>query len=426
MARVNFFLKRPAASKSVIVCNLSEGRKYQIKLYTGISINPKHWSKKHAVVLSADPNSASFNRALKDLERNVLKIYLEAKAKRILPDLEYFKRELQPQPEMDTALWGVFENYLISKKGTFKTQSLAKFNSLKKHLQGFERINKRPLTLDSITADTMEDFQNYLYYHEDDPDGQIKRPKKPLNTQSTEKYIGILKIFLNWCVKKKYTEFTDFRNFTPIKQPDSLKVIMTDGDIKKLNEANLEAKNYLKNVRALFLLACDTGLRYSDFSRINKQHLKQGQTGYNLEMRQTKTEDFVSIPIIGQTLQTVNDLIEGKIHAISNQKMNSYVKELCQLSGIDEPFEIHTYRGKQKTITTVPKYKLVTTHTGRRTFCTMLLNKGVAAQIVMRFSGHKDYKSFSKYVNIPKETEMQIVRDALTGNKDVDGNMWVA
>ena len=68
-----------------------------------------------------------------------------------------------------------------------------------------------------------------------------------------------------------------------------------------------------------------------------------------------------------------------------------------------------------------PKYEYISSHTGRRTFATNLLNKGVAAEIVMNFTGHKDYKSFSKYVNIPKRTEMEIVRNALLGN-----NMQIA
>jgi integrase len=163
-------------------------------------------------------------------------------------------------------------------------------------------------------------------------------------------------------------------------------------------------------------------LRYSDFSRIGKQHLKKTDDGYVLEIRQEKTDDFVNIPLTGESLKTVNDLISGTIHPITNQKMNSYVKDLCEVAEINEPFEVHSYKGREKQTETVPKYKLVTTHTGRRTFSTRLLSRGVPAEVVMKFTGHKDYKSFIKYVNIPKEAEMKIVRKALEGNK----NLWIA
>ena len=42
-----------------------------------------------------------------------------------------------------------------------------------------------------------------------------------------------------------------------------------------------------------------------------------------------------------------------------------------------------------------------------------ILLKGIPAEIVMKFSGHKDYKSFAKYVNVPKNIETDLVRKAL-------------
>jgi len=119
-------------------------------------------------------------------------------------------------------------------------------------------------------------------------------------------------------------------------------------------------------------------------------------------------------------LETVQGLNEGDLHSITNQRMNKYVKELCKLAEINEPFEVHRYKGRVKETGTVEKHELVTTHTGRRTFATKLLSKGVPAEIVMTFTGHRDYKSFSKYVNIPRKTEMQIVRKAL------ESEMWIA
>lgn len=413
MATVRFNLKRPSAKTSTIQCTLTDGREYRIRLYPRISINPKHWSKKNSNVLSADPRAASFNKYLSEYAAKVNEIFLDAKSKGIKPDKEYFEKILAPKEEEKTTFWELWSTYINSKQGIFKKNSFSKLHALKSHLIEFEKHTKAPLHLDTITAETMEDFQNFLYH------------KKDLNTQSAQKYDSVFRLFLNWCVKRKHTANMDFKHFTAIRQPDSLKVIMTEEDIKKLHKVDLKDKNYLRNVRALFLLACSTGLRYSDLSRINSQHLKQTKEGYILQLRQTKTEDFVNIPLTEKTLQTVNDLISGTLHAVSNQKMNTYVKELCQLAGIDEPFEVHAYKGRQKTTTTVPKYELVTTHTGRRTFATSLLNKGVPAQVVMMFTGHKDYKSFEKYVNIPQETQMNMVRAALEG-KQMKEKMWVA
>ncbi len=414
MASVRFNLKRPNAKTSAIECVLSDGRKYRLRLATGISVNPKHWSRRNNNVLSADRDSTTKNTFLygNGKERvgfgsKVLNIYLEAKEKGLLPDRQYFFEVMNPKPKESTNFWELWTQFIESKQGIFKKHSFIKFHSLKGHLVAFEYSEKRPLILDHLSSEQMEDFQNFLYY------------KRDLNTQSTEKYLGIFKIFLNWCVKRRLTTNIDFRNFRAIRQPEGLKVVMSEKDIDKIKAVALGDKNYLVNVRSLFILACNTGLRYSDFSRISKEHLKQDKDGPFLQIRQQKTDDFVSIPLTKESFSTVQDLINGVVRPISNQKMNKYVKELCMLAGINESFEVHQYKGREKTTIAVPKYELVSTHTGRRTFATNLLERGVPAQVVMSFTGHRDYKSFAKYVNIPKRTEMHIVRSALERNMKV-------
>ncbi len=189
---------------------------------------------------------------------------------------------------------------------------------------------------------------------------------------------------------------------------------MSDADLNNLR--NYEAKGYLYNVRQLFLLSCLTGLRYSDYSRIKSEHLKKDHEGNPLiHIRQEKTGEFVDIPLTSEANEITSQLLSKEIHPITNQKMNLYVKELCRQVGINEPFEVNKYKGKAKTTHTFPKFQLITTHTGRRTFATNLLLKGVPAEVVMQFTGHKDYRSFSKYVNIPKVSQMALVRKALVG-----------
>jgi len=228
MASVKFNLKRPKADTSTIICTLSDGRNYRVRLATGISAKTRHWSKKNSNVLSADHNSISKNLFLygngKDnsgFTSKVLSIYLDAKGKGVQPNLEYYYNELNPKPKDEITFWELWEIYLKSKVGIFKKPSFAKFKSLKKHLEGYESDRKFLFSLENITSELLEDIQNFLYHKQD------------LNTQSTEKYIGVFRMFLNWCVKRKHTTNADFRNFTAIRQPDSLKVIMTEKTLLK-------------------------------------------------------------------------------------------------------------------------------------------------------------------------------------------------
>lgn len=191
-------------------------------------------------------------------------------------------------------------------------------------------------------------------------------------------------------------------------------MIITEEELKQIEGVELGDRKYLINARELFILSCLTGLRFSDYSRVQRQHFKEDSEGTKVLMiRQTKTDDFVEIPLTPRAVSVVKGLIKGTVHSISNQKMNKYVKELCMLAKVDEECEVHTYVGKVRNVTIKPKYDLVSTHTGRRTFATKLLSKGVPAETVMQFTGHRDYKSFSSYVNIPKTAQKKAVKEAM-------------
>lgn len=418
MASISLMLKdNNAITKTRVIAKITDGRDYQIRLSTGFSVLVKHWSKKSKKVLSADSNSVGINKGLEDFCNKALGIYSEAKNNNIKPDREYFTREMTPTliaENQNTQFWNVFDYYLEDKKISFTKSSKMKFLTLKKHLKGFETLTKIPLELDTITAKTMAKLQNYFF-----EDVIIKtdlkgNPVKGMNTQTTAKYLGNIKMFLNWAFENQYTKNIDYKNFKIKQQPKSIKAVLSDSDLDKLRQFNSVEQQYYNNARDLLILSCLTGLRYSDYSRIKPEHLKQNGSDFSLLIRQKKTNDYVEIPVNIEALSIIESLFSGKIHPISNQKMNAYAKGLCKLCGIDEPFETTQYRGNMIVNKTTPKYELITTHTGRRTFATNLLLKGVPAEIVMEFTGHRDYESFSKYVNVPKKSKMDIVRKAMT------------
>ena len=80
--------------------------------------------------------------------------------------------------------------------------------------------------------------------------------------------------------------------------------------------------------------------------------------------------------------------------------MNRDVKELCRLAGINEEIRITTYKGNVRTDEIHPKWELVGTHTGRRTFIVNALSLGIPPNIVMKWTGHSDYSSMKPYIDI--------------------------
>ena len=82
---------------------------------------------------------------------------------------------------------------------------------------------------------------------------------------------------------------------------------------------------------------------------------------------------------------------------ITNQKMNEYLKELA---GINEPIRQTYYKGNERINEVTPKYALLGTHAARRTFICNALALGIPPQVVMKWTGHSDYKAMKPYIDI--------------------------
>lgn len=80
--------------------------------------------------------------------------------------------------------------------------------------------------------------------------------------------------------------------------------------------------------------------------------------------------------------------------------MNDYLKELCKLAEINEPVRMTHFVGHTRIDEVLPKYELIGTHVGRRTFVCNALALGIPAHVVMKWTGHSDYKAMKPYIDI--------------------------
>ena len=79
---------------------------------------------------------------------------------------------------------------------------------------------------------------------------------------------------------------------------------------------------------------------------------------------------------------------------------DDYLKELGELAEINEPVRETYYKGNERIDEVAPKYALLSTHAGRRTFICNALALGIPAQVVMKWTGHSDYKAMKPYIDI--------------------------
>jgi integrase len=189
-----------------------------------------------------------------------------------------------------------------------------------------------------------------------------------------------------------------------------------------------------EQVRDAFCFACTTGLRYSDLAQLKREHIKEDEIILTVK----KTKERLSIPLTPYSRAILDKyrMLRKPLPIISNQKMNYYLKGwdeknksgkvikkhkgICELAGINEPVEIVRYRGAKREANIYPKYELVGVHTGRKTFATLSLEKGMSAEEVMSITGHKDYKSFKRYVKITEQRKKVVMLKAWRGEKKTE------
>lgn len=161
-------------------------------------------------------------------------------------------------------------------------------------------------------------------------------------------------------------------------------------------------KQYLERVRDVFLFLCFTGLRYSDVFNLRRSDVKEN----HIEITTVKTADSLIIELNNHSraiLDKYKDVAFENykvLPVITNQKMNDYLKELAEMAGIDEPVRETYYKGNERIDVVSPKYALLGTHAGRRTFICNALSLDISPQVVMKWTGHSDYKAMKPYIDI--------------------------
>ena len=148
-------------------------------------------------------------------------------------------------------------------------------------------------------------------------------------------------------------------------------------------------------------------MRFSDLNKIKTENIADGI----LSLRTEKTKDILTIPLNDFAIEIIDrHTSDDKIHlphVITNQKMNEYLKELGEVAEFDDLVEQHRYSGSKKVTTKTEKYNLITTHTARRTFVTLALEKGFRPEVVMEMTGHKNYATFKRYIKITSKVKKE-------------------
>ena len=318
------------------------------------------------------------------------------------------KKERKPK-EHD--FFKVYDMFLkeCGEKNAWTEATFEKMEAMRVDLTTF----KKNIKFSDLTEATLTEFVAYM---RDSKKLRTPRKKKGerddydqedlvgLKNSTIEKKLGYLRWFLNWATDRGYNTNLDYKKFHPTLKMTQRKVIyLTKEEIARVRDLELsESQAYLDPIRDIFLFCCFSGLRHSDVNNLRRSDIK----GDHIEVTTVKTADSISIELNKITkaiLEKYKDTPFKDNKALpnyTNQAMNRDIKELCKLAGINEEIRVTTYKGNVRTDKIQPKWELVGTHTGRRTFIVNALSLGITPNIVMKWTGHSDYKAMKPYIDI--------------------------
>lgn len=321
------------------------------------------------------------------------------------------KKEISQRSQKKPDLFDVFHLFLAecSEKNAWTTATYKKMSALEGDLVSFKKdISFADLSESGLTA--------FVHYLRDEKTLRTPRKKKGerktydkeditgLKNTTIKKKLELLTWFLNWASEHGYNTNMAYKSFHPTLKTTQKKVIyLSKPELERLKQLQIPSGlPHLEAVRDVFLFCCFSGLRHSDAYNLRKNDIKED----HIEVTTVKTADSVSIELNSVTreiLQKYKDFpfADNKVlPVIQNQPMNRHLKELCQLAGINEPIRITTYTGNQRKDDIKEKWELVGTHTGRRTFIVNCLSLGIPPNVVMKWTGHSDYKAMKPYIDI--------------------------
>lgn len=401
-----FYLKDKKASETLIFLR-SYVNGSQIKYGTGMSIDPKNWDDKRYRPISKRGSSKfkhieielnrlenEFNKIIHDAKMNNHKI--STKEVRVL--LNKFKLG-NNIVKKKTVKIQVIDGYqiMIDEKTRSKTitpETIKKYKHVKGCLEKFEKHRKKKLKWEDIDDTFYNDYLEFSYNVMNHSDNTVGR------------YIGFVKTLMQWALKKELHSNEKFQDFKKFKR-EADNVALTYDELVQLFEYEFD-NDYLNRAKDLFCIGCFSGQRFSDYSVFEIADYKGGM----IIKRAEKTESFSYIPVdANPRLKFLLEKYEWKVPSITNQKFNEYIKEACKIVGINDLVKKTVYRGTSKDVDIYEKWELISSHTARRTFITLALQRGMTYKAVMKITGIKKIETLMIYDKVDdKELINQVSR----------------
>ena len=366
--RILFLLKKVRLNKQgkcPIRCRVTYLKKRK-EFATGLFINPDHWNNGVQIAEPSTPENNIINTQLSLISQKISEAFLMLQ---VLPDTfdvdDIYRKYKGEDVKTEITILGAYDLHNEKMKKLigvdFNQLSWSRYLESRRKVSEFikSKYKKSDVKLKQLDLKFIKDLEYYW------------KTEKKLRQATIYRSMQRVKKIIQFAIDENYLQKNPFSLYKNKKYKGAI-VYLTDVELKKLMNHNFTQKR-LQQVKDMFVFCCYTGLAYQEMSSLRRHHISKGFDG-NLwiNMIRQKTEQPIAIPLLPQAelildkyKQVDSDVV---LPSISNQKFNSYLKEITVLVGIE---------------------KKLTHHIARKTFATtVLLLNGVSMEVVSELLGH--------------------------------------
>lgn len=374
------------------------GRRSRIS--TKESIHPDDWSTAKGRPKPSAEFADSLTTLLDRMEHRAREVHLRLKAEFVPITLDSVKQAIQ----RDIDLGGKQETFVdfidrhIRDMEQYRPDgSLEVYRSVLKLLRGYTG----PKDFNDITPDWFRKYQQYMERV------KVSESQVGYSLNYIGKNVGVIRELMTVALNKGLHRNVKYKSQEYIKPKEEVDTVYLKNDelmaIYRLQ--NLTPGE--RRVRDRFLIQAFTCLRFSDSSKITKDSVRDGM----IHDRNIKTGESVMVPLhwVVEEIMAANP--DGLPPAISNVQTNKHLKSIAFKAGINDPVEVTKTIGGKVVRETVPKWQMVTTHTGRRSAATNMILAGIPKSIVKGLGAWKTDESFDRYIRASKLDFAMTVKD---------------
>lgn len=232
--------------------------------------------------------------------------------------------------------------------------------------------------------------------------------QRGLKLSTIETMCNQLRSILNWAVKYNATVSPTYTDFD-IKRPRNQEIALTADEVSRVTyfdidrfyaERRSDFRETMHRVRDMFVLSCNLFQRHSDMVRIDPGCFERNI--FRITQQKTGNLAIVNIDLYSIEPKTTYRLLEKygyrAPYTATIGNYNYYLHQLMRDVGLVDPVRIEERHQGKLIAKNIPKWKLISSHTARRTAITVNVLRGHNVHELRRCSGHTDLRVFDNYV----------------------------